>query len=245
MGRKYGLLLLYGALLVAFGCAPGQVSYDDDQPYRKKRLRQVRFTIQVGAFANLDNAVRLTERLQRDGLNAYHFVDASGLYKVRFGNYSTQKTAQRAAEILQARGIIDVYYIVSPQLAAVETDLRNELVRTARNFIGIPYKWGGESIKEGFDCSGLTMTVYRLNGLDLPRTSRQQWLAGDSIPRSQLGKGDLIFFATSGGRRVSHVGIYIGNNKFIHAPGRGKKIRTANLSGTYYKRRYVGARRYL
>ncbi|KPJ78696.1 MAG: hypothetical protein AMJ54_02605 [Deltaproteobacteria bacterium SG8_13] len=213
--------------------------------YPYKHLKKVRFAVQVGAFQDLDNAVRLTEKLQRQGLNAYHYIDPSGLYKVRFGNYSTRETARREAGFLQARGIIDEYYVVSPQMAAIEGDLRGELVHTARSFIGIPYKWGGDSRDEGFDCSGLTMTVYQLNGLDLPRTSRQQWYAGTPVGRRELVRGDLVFFATSGGERVSHVGIYVGENRFIHAPGRGKYIRVGSLASGYYRKRYVGGRRYL
>lgn len=213
--------------------------------YPAKRLKQIRFAIQVGAFTNLDNAVRLTEKLRQDGLTAYHFIDPSGLFKVRFGNYATKETARREAGFLQARGLIEEFYVVSPQLSAIEGDIRDELIRTAKSFIGIPYKWGGDSPNEGFDCSGLTMTVYQLNGLDLPRTSRQQWKSGTPINRRQLSKGDLVFFATSGGYRVSHVGIYAGGDRFIHAPRRGQRIRTASLSNNYYKKYYLGARRYL
>jgi cell wall-associated NlpC family hydrolase len=113
------------------------------------------------------------------------------------------------------------------------------------NYIGVSYKWGGESSDEGFDCSGLTMTVYQLNGLDLPRTSRQQWKAGTAVARNELLRGDLVFFATAGGRRVSHVGVYTGENKFIHAPGKSKRIRLTSLSKSYYRSRFVGARRYI
>jgi cell wall-associated NlpC family hydrolase len=243
--RAHVIILMLCGVLLLLGCGPGPAPTDYAREYGRKRLGQVRFAIQVGAFANLDNAVRLTENLQQNGLNAYHFIDASGLYKVRFGNYSTRKTARREAEILQSRGVIDDYYVVSPQLAAVAIDLQTALVKTAQSFLGIPYKWGGESPEEGFDCSGLTMTVYQLNGLDLPRTSRQQWAAGNPVRRRELERGDLIFFATSGGNRVSHVGIYAGKNRFIHAPGRGKKIRTASLASAYYRRRYLGARRYM
>ncbi len=232
-------------LLIA-ACTTGRpVSSRQESAYPAKRLKTIRFAIQVGAFADLDNAVRLTENLQQQGLNAYHYIDPSGLYKVRFGNYSTRKTARREAEFLQARGLIDTYFVVSPQIAAAELDLRSGLVQTARSFIGIPYKWGGESQREGFDCSGLTMTVYQLNGLDLPRTSRQQWYTGAPVRRRELARGDLVFFATAGGKRVSHVGIYVGDNRFIHAPGRGKYIRVASLSNKYYRKRYLGGRRYL
>jgi hypothetical protein len=87
--------------------------------------------------------------------------------------------------------------------------------------------------------------VYHLNGLDLPRSSRQQWKSGRPVKHSQLAKGDLVFFATLGGTRVSHVGIYTGSGKFLHAPRRGRKITISSLSSTYYKTRYLGARSYL
>lgn len=243
--RIISILVSVSFLLIAACTAGRPVSPRHESVSSYTRLKKIRFAIQVGAFADMDNAVRLTETLQQQGLNAYHYIDASGLYKVRFGNYSTRKTARREAEFLQARGIIDTYFIVSPQIAAFDLDLRSGLVQTARSFIGIPYKWGGESQREGFDCSGLTMTVYQLNGLDLPRTSRQQWHTGTPVGRRNLARGDLVFFATAGGRRVSHVGIYVGENRFIHAPGRGKYIRVASLSNRYYRKRYLGGRRYL
>jgi cell wall-associated NlpC family hydrolase len=210
------------------------------------------YSIQVGAFANLDNAVRLSEALDGQGLNAYYFVHQTGLYKVRFGDFPSKESARRQAEIIRAAGTIDEYYIVGPtDYAAVRSrkhggsDLRDELVNTAERFIGVPYRWGGSSADAGFDCSGLTMTVYRLNGLNLPRSSREQYRVGTPISRSQLSQGDLVFFATSGGRRVSHVGIYAGGGRFIHAPKQGKRIRTESLSNSYFRSRYLGARTYL
>jgi cell wall-associated NlpC family hydrolase len=210
------------------------------------------YTIQVGAFGNMGNAVRLTLLLRERGIEAYHFVADSGLYKVRFGNFATRQAARIRAEYLLGAGVIEDFYVVSPdesaaaryQTAGVDL-LREEIIRTARRFIGVPYSWGGESLQTGFDCSGLTMVVYQLNGLDLPRTSRQQWQAGRSIKRSQLSKGDLVFFATSGGKRVSHVGIYTGNGRFLHAPRKGRRIQYASLADRYYRSRYVGARSYL
>jgi cell wall-associated NlpC family hydrolase len=89
------------------------------------------------------------------------------------------------------------------------------------------------------------MVVYRIHGLDLPRSSRQQWKLGRPVHRRQLQKGDLVFFATAGGKRISHVGIYMGKNKFLHAPRRGRKIQTSSLSNKYYSNHYVGARSYL
>ncbi len=118
-------------------------------------------------------------------------------------------------------------------------------MRTAKSFIGIPYRFGGENAKDGFDCSGLTMASYRLNGLKLPRNSRQQWAAGKAIDKQDAMAGDLVFFDTLGKGKVSHVGIYIGNGEFIHAPRTGKTIRIASLSSSYFKKCYLGTKTYL
>jgi len=89
------------------------------------------------------------------------------------------------------------------------------------------------------------MAVYRINGLNLPRMSKEQYRVGIPIKKGQLKSGDLVFFATSRGKRVSHVGIYTSDNKFIHAPGKGRRICAASLSKRYFNTRYVGARTYL
>ena len=103
-----------------------------------------------------------------------------------------------------------------------------------------PYRWGGESVRSGFDCSGLTMTVYRLNGLELPRNSRSQFRVGAHTSRQALEPGDLVFFATGKKGRVSHVGVYSGKGQFIHASGQGKKIQTASLDNRYFPKTLCG-----
>jgi len=245
--------LIFVWLLLAVGCGGDSVIRPEVSPVAKEPvLSRMGYTIQVGAFSNIDNAVRLTESLERQGLDAYHYLDSSGLYKVRFENFKTKQAARSRAEDLQKLGIIEEFYIVEPRgYAAASADrdgstrLREEIVRTATQYVGVPYRWGGESPRTGFDCSGLTMVVYRLNGLDLPRSSRQQWKVGREVDRDRLQKGDLVFFATSSGHGVSHVGIYTGANKFLHAPGRGRRIQSSSLSNKYYKARYRGARSYL
>jgi len=240
-------------LLITLGCGSNaSVSQDILQTPLPKSLPSMGHSIQVGAFSNLDNAVRLTEKLQSQGLDAYHFRNQSGLYKVRIGNYQTIDTARRKAQNLKTAGIINEYYLIGPDNYAAAARgrndrelLRKEIVKTANQFIGVRYRWGGQSSGTGFDCSGLTMVVYRLNGLELPRSSRQQWKAGRPVHPGQLSKGDLVFFATAGDGRVSHVGIYIGNNKFLHAPSSGRKIRISSMSNKYYKSRYLGGRTYL
>ena len=259
--RVRGVSFLFSAILILTllvgGCGrpavrPGAPPLSPPaQAAGKKALPRLGYTIQAGAFANAENAARLTRSLQANGLDATYFVARQGLYKVRFGNFPTKEQARARAEEIRKGGIIEEFYVVSPGEYAVaqreargEAYLREELVRSARSFLGVPYLWGGASAETGFDCSGLTMTVYQLNGLDLPRTSREQFVTGTPVDRSSLEKGDLIFFSAVGDK-VSHVGIYAGNGLFIHAPGRGKKIRTDPLAKEYFSRAFVGARSYL
>jgi hypothetical protein len=247
------VLIISGWLFLPVGCGgKSAIRPQASSAAKESQLPRMGYSIQVGAFSNIENAVRLTELLQRQGLDAYHFLHSSGLYKVRFENFADEDTARSRAEDLKRAGIIDEFYIVGPEDYAAAVDyregnarLREDIVRSAREYIGVPYQWGGESPQTGFDCSGLTMVVYRINGLDLPRSSGQQWKVGKSIGERQLQKGDLVFFATRGGRRVSHVGIYLGGNLFLHAPGKNRRIQTSSMSSKYYSSHYVGARSYL
>ena len=247
------LLLALLLLLLASGCGHKVVVIPSIGPEApEKRLARMGYSIQVGAFANLENAVSLTRSLERNKINAYYFVHKTGLYKVRFGDFTTKEDARKKAETIRNKGIIDEYYIVSPDDYTVAKErkygqryVRNEIVGTAESFIGVPYQWGGTSADDGFDCSGLTMAVYQLNGLNLPRTSKEQFGAGSPVSKTRLKKGDLVFFATSKGKEVSHVGIYTGYDKFIHAPGKGQNIRADSLSSGYFENRYAGARTYL
>ena len=128
----------------------------------------------------------------------------SKFFKVRFGNFATKETARQKAESLKDAKVIKEFYIVQPEEYSIAVSrtkkngteyLRDSLVKTAKDFIGVPYLWGGQSVDDGFDCSGLTMTVYQLNGMNLPRHSMRQFDAGTSISKDELRKGDLVFFA--------------------------------------------------
>jgi hypothetical protein len=220
-------------------------------PEQSTPLEKMGYSTQVGAFANLDNAVRLERLLDARGIDAYYFRHESGLYKVRFGNHAGYQAARAEAEQLKAKGLIDEFFIVIPDDYAAarivrsgQGDLREELVRTARRFLGVPYRWGGTDQQDGFDCSGLTMVCYRLNGLNLPRISRNQFVAGRQVSQAQLRPGDLVFFATRGGKQVSHVGMYIGGGQFIHAPRTGEQVRIEQLSTPFYDRTFLGGRSY-
>ena len=116
-----------------------------------------------------------------------------------------------------------------------------DVIAEARRHIGTRYRWGGESTR-GFDCSGFVRYVFRqTEGINLPRTSREQARFGQPVPKNELRPGDIISFATGGGSRVSHVGVYIGENKFIHSSS-SRGVRIDALTG-YYAKRFVNARR--
>jgi len=218
----------------------------------KPALELMGYTIQAGAFKKVENAVRLTEVLKDRGLDATYFLASDKFFKVRFGNFTTKEKARQRALSLKAAGVIEEFYIVQPEDYSVArqkkygTDyFREALVKTAKDFIGVPYLWGGVSADDGFDCSGLTMTVYQLNGLNLPRHSARQFDAGSSVDKNNLRKGDLVFFCLKGRSSVSHVGIYIGNGQFIHASSHGKKIRVDSLNTAYFTSQYIGGKTYL
>ena len=115
------------------------------------------------------------------------------------------------------------------------------VVKVAYAYRGTRYRYGGTS-RGGFDCSGFTRHVYAKNGVRLPHSSRAQAAVGTSVSRGQLKEGDLVFFHTTR-RGISHVGIYAGGGKFIHASSHGRGVRVDNLSDGYYNRRFVRARR--
>ena len=119
-----------------------------------------------------------------------------------------------------------------------------ELMLHSMGLIGTPYRWGGSSTATGFDCSGFMQHIFRRSmGLNLPRTSAEQAKMGVGVSRSELQPGDMVFFRTMGRGRISHVGLYIGNNRFIHAPRTGKRIEVTSLSNKYWNAKYAFARR--
>jgi cell wall-associated NlpC family hydrolase len=124
-----------------------------------------------------------------------------------------------------------------------EKDMGAIAARTAERFVGIPYRWGGDNVVEGMDCSGFVRAVFNLCGVSIPRTSREQYTAGDQVNRDDLRDGDLVFFGSSEDK-INHVGIFVGNGKFVHAPRRGEEIRISSVNEDYFEKRFVGARRY-
>ncbi len=117
----------------------------------------------------------------------------------------------------------------------------------AIGLVGTPYRYGGNTPASGFDCSGLIGFVYRdAGGISLPRSTREMSVMRvPLIPRHALQPGDLLFFATAGGKTVSHAGIYVGEGRFVHAPSSGGTVRLDTLSSAYWNKTYLSARRVL
>ncbi len=121
----------------------------------------------------------------------------------------------------------------------------SDLVVTAIGFLGVPYRRGGNTAETGFDCSGFVRAMYNQTvGHLLPRRAEEQAAATQKIDRDDLKPGDLVFFNTMR-RAFSHVGIYVGDGKFIHAPRTGAEVRVESMNGSYWQRRFNGARRVL
>jgi cell wall-associated NlpC family hydrolase len=115
----------------------------------------------------------------------------------------------------------------------------------AMAYVGLPYRWGGGSFEDGFDCSAFVQAAFtRSMGIRLPRTTAEQALATSPIQPHELKAGDLVFFNTLG-PRYSHVGIYIGDGRFVHSPRSGAFIRIENFGVNYWQKRFTGARRVL
>ena len=120
---------------------------------------------------------------------------------------------------------------------------RTALIRAAAGQIGTPYRYGGNT-RRGFDCSGLVQYAHRQIGVDVPRTTRQQWSRAQQPGRRHLIPGDLVFFALDG-NKSRHVGIYEGAGVFIHAPSSGKRVSRASLDNPFWRNRLIGARTFL
>ena len=147
--------------------------------------------------------------------------------------------------LLRDGGYLDRSASVAQELAAEASDWATSLVGSAMNLLGVPYRRGGQSVEQGFDCSGFTRHVFESSlGLVLPRRSKEQagapgWL---KVERAELKPGDLVFFNTLRST-FSHVGIYVGDGKFIHAPRTGAKVRVEDMRAAYWNKRFNGARR--
>lgn len=132
-----------------------------------------------------------------------------------------------------------------PRAGSAHADAANAVLFRAIALVGTPYRYGGNTPHGGFDCSGLVGYVFRdAAGVELPRSSRQiAQVGGRTLGRNRLQAGDLVFFAA--GREVSHVGIYVGEQRFVHAPNSGGTVRLDSLDGAWWREHFVYGKRVL
>jgi len=214
------------------------VSFQHQIIQRRRTLRAARVTVtqlvavRAAAKRSVDGRLATEQRL-------YNSV------RSEINNLLAQQRAQELAAAQRARAAAQAQVTTSQlgTFSGVDTltpERFSQVVSIAMQYLGVPYVWGGAS-PSGFDCSGLVMYVYAQVGISLPHYTVAQWDYPNaiSVPRDQLEPGDLVFFAGLG-----HVGIYIGNGEFIHAPHTGDVVSIASLTG-WYAAEYDGARRIL
>ncbi|MDH5654658.1 MAG: C40 family peptidase [Spirochaetia bacterium] len=134
----------------------------------------------------------------------------------------------------------EIYKSKPLKTQTVSVNRGDKILKIAEQFLGLPYKFGGNT-PEGFDCSGFTGYVYKKAGIKIPRDTRDQFKALNPVKTPK--KGDLVFFKITG-NKISHVGIYAGNYKFIHSPRTGKNVEYTDIRIDYWKKRYAGSRTY-
>lgn len=170
-------------------------------------------------------------------------TEAASLLAQLNQEYAYETQSDPLGAYLANRGKSDVITTYSQHQKTTLPKPQNQFANAALNYLGVKYRYGGNAPTSGFDCSGLvTYVAEKSLGLKLPRQSAEMARLGQNVHRNDLQKGDLVFFNTSG-KRYSHVGIYLGDNKFVHAPRTGSVVRIESMNIAYWKKRYNGARR--
>lgn len=231
--------------LVSDGKAGSKTLAAIDIKIRQKKLMPDNFTqLQLGDQGDLVKTIQ--EKLQllklyTDELNSI-FDEATQEAVVAF----------QSDNDLEATGIVDKATFIKINTASpapttnrgvARPELGNDIVTYAKEFNGAPYKWGASNGKS-FDCSGFTMYVYKKFDIILGHSAASQFSEGTKVSKENLQLGDAVFFSTYK-KGASHVGIYVGGGKFIHANSSGGSVRISSLGEAYYVKRYIGARRYL
>ncbi|MGE0032055.1 MAG: C40 family peptidase [Steroidobacteraceae bacterium] len=148
------------------------------------------------------------------------------------------------ATALLAAGCAGTPVAPAPATAApASTNARSPIAQLALSMVGVQYRYGGAHPSEGFDCSGLVYYTYTSNGHAVPRTSSEQFNVARGIPLAQAAEGDLVFFQDQ--EKLSHVGIYLGDGRFVHAPSSGGTVSVASIDTPYYQRHLIAVGRLL
>ena len=196
------------------------------------------YAVRFGDFERRDDAKRTAQKLVRARLVPSYFIasprdnDAAGAREPSLERAPSASLGKPAAVKKREQ---------APRRE--KSDMGSIAARTAERFVGIPYRWGGDTVVDGMDCSGFARAVYNLCGVNIPRTAREQYRVGDVVGRDELKDGDLVFFGASIDE-ITHVGIFVGNGRFVHAPRRGDDIKVSTMDEAYFLKRFVGAKRY-
>lgn len=208
--------------------------------------------IQTGIFRDKEDAVN--QQLYLASRNYPVMLNVSGHYRIIVGPYEDKETADfTIAKLLSEENIsaclmdetgVEKTASLNEEGIEISDEVLGELVKVAFDFLGVKYKYGGMDVEKGIDCSYFMQTIYKSLGTVLPRTSNLQFKIGRKVRRDELVPGDLVFFKKYlRSSRIGHVGMYIGNDDFIHASYGAKKVTINSLNETYFRKRFSGARR--
>ncbi|HAM39700.1 MAG TPA: hypothetical protein DCP53_09965 [Elusimicrobia bacterium] len=210
------------------------------------------YYIQTGIFKDKESATSF--RIYLASRNYPTLIDFSDNFRIIVGPYEQKEKAEFVVSKLYSEenissSLMDETNLNKANIDELESleiseEVLGELINFAFEFLGVKYKYGGVDPEKGIDCSYFVQTVYKSLGTVLPRTSRLQFKIGKKIGKDELMPGDLVFFRKYlSGSRINHVGMYIGNDEFIHASYGAKKVTISSLNEIYYKNRFMGARR--
>jgi len=146
-------------------------------------------------------------------------------------------------KLAQAGKTADTASPTAPESRKAGESIKDRLLRVAHGMLAVPYRFGGTTLW-GLDCSGFVQKAFAFLNFDLPRSAREQFLEGAKVAKADLSPGDLVFFRTYA-KYPSHVGIYLGDNRFVHASASERKVTVDSLDKPYYEKRYIGAKRLL
>lgn len=197
------------------------------------------YAVRFGDFEKREEASRAAKKLVRDRMIGSYFIAAP--QPERHEALREPVIEKPAAPSLKSppQKKREHHELVRKE----KSDMGSIAARTAERFVGIPYRWGGDTVVDGMDCSGFVRAVYNLCGVNIPRTSREQYKVGDVVNRDELKDGDLVFFGASP-EEINHVGIFVGGGRFVHAPRRGDDIKISTMDESYFQKRFVGGKRY-
>ncbi|TSK03571.1 MAG: peptidoglycan-binding protein [Geobacter sp.] len=197
------------------------------------------YAVRFGDFPRRDDARKAAQKLVKERTIGSYFIAAP----------QPERSAALRETVIEKAPAPSITKPAKPVKKKEEpvkrdrSDMGGIAARTAERFVGIPYRWGGDTVVDGMDCSGFVRAVYNLCGVNIPRTSREQYRVGDAVGREELKDGDLVFFGASPDE-INHVGIFVGNGRFVHAPRRGDDIKVSSMDESYFQKRFVGAKRY-